>query len=87
MIFLDQVIMGGGRQALVSGQVGYPYDPIDMSYCRRNDSRNLINEWIERQKSMSAKYAYVNNTGGLKNLDVQNVDNLLGNTTTIYTTL
>uniref|UniRef100_A0A146KZL8 alkaline phosphatase n=1 Tax=Lygus hesperus TaxID=30085 RepID=A0A146KZL8_LYGHE len=71
------VIMGGGRQGLVSEQKTTPFDPLTSS-CNRTDSRDLIQEWIDRQQNMSAKFAYVNNTGSLKNVDTANVHNLLG---------
>ncbi|KAF6212941.1 hypothetical protein GE061_010654 [Apolygus lucorum] len=71
------VIMGGGRQGLVSNHRTTPFDPLTSS-CNRTDSRDLIQEWIDRQQNMSAKFAYVDNTGSLKNVDTANVHNLLG---------
>lgn len=63
------VIMGGGRQCLVSGVTGSSADPIDTWACKRNDGRDLIDAWEQLRIAQSESYSVVSNTGELDAVD------------------
>lgn len=60
------VIMGGGRQCLVSGVEGTSTDPIDTWSCKRQDGKNLMEDWKNLRSSRGESYAVVNNMGELQ---------------------
>lgn len=66
------VIMGGGRQCLVSGVQGTAEDPIDTWACARRDGRNLIESWENLRKGRKDSYAVVGNTEQLRAVDARN---------------
>lgn len=72
------VIMGGGRQCLVSNVTGSNADPLDTWACYSKDGRNLISDWSNDKKSRNSKYAVVQNNGELDSLDTDNTDYVLG---------
>lgn len=63
------VIMGGGRQCLVSGVTGSEADPIDTWACSRKDGRNLIRIWEDLRKGQGQSFAVLQNNDELKALD------------------
>lgn len=73
------VIMGGGRQCMVSGVVGTVQDPIDTWSCISNDGRDLINDWKQDKINRGKTNAVVQNNGELASLDTSNTDYVLGN--------
>ena len=72
------VILGGGRQCLISNVNETATDPIDLWSCQSKDGRNLINDWKAEKKQRNLKYAYAENSKDLKQLNIKNVDYLLG---------
>ncbi|CAH1406601.1 unnamed protein product [Nezara viridula] len=72
------VIMGGGRQTLMSNTTDLKTDPISKKYCVRTDGRNLIAQWAEEKRAEGARYAMPNNTKDLLNIDVSQTDYILG---------
>lgn len=72
------VIMGGGRQCLVSQVNGSEADPIDTWACYSKDGRNLIHDWELDKRQKSLKHAVVQNNDELNKLDTKSVDYLLG---------
>lgn len=62
------VIMGGGRQCLVSNVTGTPGDPIDTWSCVSRDGRDLIQKWADDKHARRLPYAVVRNTGELAKL-------------------
>ncbi|XP_015595863.1 alkaline phosphatase [Cephus cinctus] len=72
------VIMGGGRQVLVSDVVNGTNDPIDTYACYSKDGRNLISDWSSDKKLLGASYAVVQNNKELSEVDTENTDFLLG---------
>lgn len=72
------VIMGGGRQCLVSNVTGTDGDPIDTWSCISMDGRNLINDWKRDKNDRRVKHAVVQNNEELAKLDTENIDFLLG---------
>lgn len=73
------VIMGGGRQCMVSGVVGTPSDPLDTWSCISNDGRNLINDWKQDKTNRGKTHAVVQNNGELASMDTSKTDYVLGN--------
>jgi alkaline phosphatase len=63
------VIMGGGRQSLVSGVQGTAKDPVDNLGCRSVDGRNLIADWEADKRRRDLSYRLVNKTDDLENLE------------------
>lgn len=73
------VIMGGGRQCLVSNVTGTPADPIDTWSCYSSDGRDLMNDWRLDKSKRKKKHAIVENTEQLHKVNAENADYLLGN--------
>ena len=69
--------MGGGRQKLKTNAPNLPNDPIEEG-CVRTDGRDLIAEWAQGKESEGARYAVVNNTRSLLNVDTNTTDFILG---------
>lgn len=72
------VIMGGGRQCLVSSATDSTNDPIDKYSCIATDGRNLIDDWQNDKRDRQLSYAVVKNNEQLNNLNVENTDYVLG---------
>ncbi|XP_013104727.2 alkaline phosphatase [Stomoxys calcitrans] len=72
------VIMGGGRQMLVSNVTGSLADPIDTWSCKSADGRNLIKEWASVKKANNEAFVVAQNTGELEAIDAENTDYVLG---------
>lgn len=63
------VIMGGGRQCLVSNVTGSVTDPVDTWSCYRQDGRDLIREWKDLRVRGKQSFAVLENNSDLQNLD------------------
>ncbi|CAG9123030.1 unnamed protein product [Plutella xylostella] len=72
------VIMGGGRQVLVSNSSGSPSDPLDTWGCRRQDGADLIQEYRRRKEERGLRYRVVSNNEELESVNFNNTDYLLG---------
>lgn len=72
------VIMGGGRQCLVSNVSDTPADPIDHWSCISNDGRDLVRDWALDKEQRKLKHVTVTNNEELGQLDEENVDYVLG---------
>ncbi|EDW06417.1 alkaline phosphatase [Drosophila mojavensis] len=72
------VIMGGGRQMLVSNVSGTDSDPLDTWAGHSTDGRNLIQDWAQQKAEQGQSHAVIQNNGQLKQLDAANVDYVLG---------
>lgn len=72
------VIMGGGRQCLVSDVTGSEADPLDTWSCARKDGRDLIKTWQQVREERRESYELVSNTGELQELDT-NKEFVMGN--------
>lgn len=70
--------MGGGRQMLQTHVTETETDPIDTWAGRRNDGRNLINDWITDKKGKNAAFSVVQTNQELAAVDHKNTDYLLG---------
>lgn len=70
--------MGGGRQVMKSNVSSDEFDPIDTWACYRQDGRDLIHEWIKDKSSRNLAYKVVQNNKELSQVDIDNVDYLLG---------
>lgn len=72
------VIMGGGRQCLVSNVPDTPEDPIDGWSCVSRDGRDLIRDWALDKEKRKLQHATVTNNEELDQLDAKNADFVLG---------
>ncbi|EDW82460.1 uncharacterized protein Dwil_GK25119, isoform B [Drosophila willistoni] len=72
------VIMGGGRQMLVSNVSESPADPLDTWASKSQDGRNLIDKWANLKAAQDARYSVVQNNAELRNLKSQETDYVLG---------
>lgn len=72
------VIMGGGRQCLVSNVTNTAADPVDTWSCYSTDGRNLIHDWHIDKRQRHLRHAVVQNNSDLNNLNTNNVDYVLG---------
>lgn len=72
------VIMGGGRQCLLSNVSDTPADPIDRWSCVSADGRDLIRDWASDKEKRKLHHATVTNNEELERLNVENVDYVLG---------
>ncbi|OXU21501.1 hypothetical protein TSAR_009716 [Trichomalopsis sarcophagae] len=73
-----KVIMGGGRQMLQTHVWETETDPIDTWAGRRQDGRNLINDWITDKKGKNAAFSVVQTNEELAAVDHKKTDYLLG---------
>lgn len=74
------VIMGGGRQCLVSNVTNTPEDPVDTWSCYSSDGRNLIQDWAKDKKKRKLRHAVIENNQELHNLDHKDVEFVMGET-------
>ncbi|XP_055316563.1 alkaline phosphatase-like [Sitodiplosis mosellana] len=72
------VIMGGGRQCLVSNVTDTKEDPVDRWACYSTDGRNLTRDWILDKEKRKLSHAVVSNNEQLENLDHKTADYVLG---------
>lgn len=72
------VIMGGGRQCLVSNVSDTQADPVDTWSCYSTDGRDLIHDWRIDKQQRHLRHAVVQNNDDLNNLNANNVDYVLG---------
>jgi len=72
------VIMGGGRQMLVSDVTGSAADPLDTWAGQSKDGRDLIRDWRLKKADEGVSHAVVQNNRELWNLNGQDVDYVLG---------
>lgn len=63
------VIMGGGRQCLVSHANGTEADPIDTWSCARKDGRDLIQHWKQLRTTRKESFSVVSSTEELNSVD------------------
>lgn len=73
------VIMGGGRQCLVSNVTNTPEDPVDTWSCYSQDGRDLIRDWALDKERRSLRHAVITNNEELNNLSHKNVEYVMGN--------
>ncbi|XP_076182344.1 alkaline phosphatase, tissue-nonspecific isozyme isoform X2 [Ptiloglossa arizonensis] len=73
-----KVIMGGGRQTMKSNATATEFDPIDTWACKRQDGRDLIEEWRRDKESRNLLYSVVENNEQLSRVNTRKVDYLLG---------
>uniref|UniRef100_A0A1B6IP91 alkaline phosphatase n=1 Tax=Homalodisca liturata TaxID=320908 RepID=A0A1B6IP91_9HEMI len=72
------VIMGGGRQCMMTNINVSESDPRDTWSCSRKDGRDLIKHWIDEKKREGLRHAYLSTTDDLNKLDIDNVDFVMG---------
>lgn len=72
------VIMGGGRQCLVSNVTDSNEDPIDRWACYSKDGRDLIRDWSLDKEKRKLNHAVVSNNEELKNVNSKKVDYVMG---------
>uniref|UniRef100_A0A8D8VFS4 Alkaline phosphatase n=1 Tax=Cacopsylla melanoneura TaxID=428564 RepID=A0A8D8VFS4_9HEMI len=73
-----RVIMGGGRQCMVTNSSFSPRDPEDVWSCKRKDGKDLVQEWALDKTRRGYSYKYVTHTEELSMVNVDNTDFLLG---------
>ncbi|XP_059479347.1 alkaline phosphatase, tissue-nonspecific isozyme-like [Neocloeon triangulifer] len=72
------VILGGGRQCLVSNVTITAKDPIDTWACRRGDRLDLIRMWEEEKRAKGVSHSVVSKNKELTEVDFEKTDFLLG---------
>ncbi|CAB3227872.1 unnamed protein product [Arctia plantaginis] len=73
------VVMGGGKQSLVTNVTKTPDDPLDDLWgCLRKDGRNLIQDYKDDKSRRGLNYRVVTDNEELKNLNIENTDYLFG---------
>ncbi|KAH8350489.1 hypothetical protein KR067_003465 [Drosophila pandora] len=72
------VIMGGGRQMLVSNVSDSAADPLDTWASKSGDGRDLIRDWRQLKEAEGVSHAVVQNNRELWNLNGENTDYVLG---------
>ncbi|XP_045526161.1 alkaline phosphatase-like [Pieris brassicae] len=71
------VILGGGRQSLITNATALENDPLSDWACYRKDGRNLIEDYKKDKESRGLNYTFVGNTEQLKSIP-EDTDYLLG---------
>lgn len=79
------VIMGGGRQCLVSNVTTSPNDPVDTWSCYSTDGRDLIHDWHIDKEQRQLRHAILQNNNDLTNLNANNNDFVLGKSVVPFT--
>ncbi|XP_061717662.1 alkaline phosphatase isoform X1 [Cydia pomonella] len=72
------VIMGGGRQMLVSNSSALEGDPINLWGCYSTDGRDLIRDWKMDKAQRELKYSMVQNNSELSGVNFDDTDYLMG---------
>lgn len=72
------VIMGGGRQCLVSNVTSTEADPVDTWSCYSSDGRDLISDWQRDKRKNDLRHAVVQNSRELSDLNTAETDYVLG---------
>ncbi|KAJ6640159.1 Alkaline phosphatase, tissue-nonspecific isozyme, partial [Pseudolycoriella hygida] len=72
------VIMGGGRQCLVSNVTETVNDPIDTWSCVSMDGRNLIDDWKRDKAERGLRATVLQNNYDLSKMDPMKTDFVLG---------
>ncbi|XP_017481261.1 PREDICTED: alkaline phosphatase 4 isoform X1 [Rhagoletis zephyria] len=72
------VIMGGGRQTLVSHSPNTAWDPVDETVCDSRDNRNIISDWQKLNVKLKREFAVLQNKQDLQELNGTNVDHVMG---------
>lgn len=70
-----KVIYGGGRKNMVSSEFT---DSKTGQKGRRTDGKDLIGDWINLRKAKGSSFKYINSTGGLKGIDYEKTEYVLG---------
>lgn len=79
------VIMGGGRQCLVSNVTTSPNDPVHTWSCYSTEGRDLINDWHIEKEQRQLRHAILRNNNDLTNLNANNNDFVLGKSVVSFT--
>ncbi|XP_053953919.1 alkaline phosphatase 4 [Anastrepha ludens] len=72
------VIMGGGRQTLVSRVPNTAWDPVDETVCDSQDKRNIISDWQKLNLKLKRTFAVLQNNVELQEFNDTNVDHVMG---------
>ncbi|KAI8431966.1 hypothetical protein MSG28_004499 [Choristoneura fumiferana] len=72
------VIMGGGRQMLVSNSTGTAGDPINLWGCYRQDGLDLIQQYRDDKDQRGLKHSVVQNNRDLSSVNFDDTDYLMG---------
>ncbi|XP_011178280.2 alkaline phosphatase 4 [Zeugodacus cucurbitae] len=72
------VIMGGGRQTLVSDVPNTVWDPVDETVCNSQDNRNIISDWQLLNVKLKREFAVLQNNDDLRELNGTNIDHVMG---------
>ncbi|KAL9880216.1 alkaline phosphatase isoform X1 [Glossina fuscipes] len=72
------VIMGGGRQMLISNISGSKEDPLDTWAGYSKDGRHLIQKWMRKKQEQNRLYQVVQNRDELMAIDGTSVNYVLG---------
>lgn len=72
------VIMGGGRQCLVSNVTSSEADPVDTWACYSTDGRDLIADWSRDKEKRKLRHAVVENNADLDALNADETDYVMG---------
>ena len=76
---LCQVILGGGLQPLGAQSVGPTHSPNSTSSsCKRQDGRNLVQEWKQMRDVEGVSYAFASDTQELSDVDVDSTEYIMG---------
>lgn len=72
------VIMGGGRQTLVSDVPNTVWDPVDEATCNSQNNRNIISDWQLMNVKLKREFAVLQNSDDLNEFNGTNVDYVMG---------
>ena len=58
--------------------MGAQFQNSTSSTCKREDGRNLVEEWVDHKRRLGTTAAYVTNRQQMEELDLDNTDYLMG---------
>ncbi|XP_067618126.1 alkaline phosphatase 4 isoform X2 [Eurosta solidaginis] len=72
------VIMGGGRQTLVSHVPNTVWDPVDETVCDSQDNRDIMRDWQTINLKLKREFAVLQNNEELQEFNGTAVDHVMG---------
>ncbi|XP_037949317.1 membrane-bound alkaline phosphatase-like [Teleopsis dalmanni] len=78
------VIMGGGRQTMVTNSSIDEFDKVDVDVCNSVDGRNLLRDWQQQKQTLNLHHKLLMNAQDLNEFSDNKTDYLLGIFTNNY---
>ncbi|XP_043242492.1 alkaline phosphatase-like [Amphibalanus amphitrite] len=75
---LAKVIFGGGRQNMIANLNNTRFAPENPSACKRQDGRDLTQDWLSEKRSAGLSAKFVATTEELRSVNLSQTDHIMG---------